>query len=66
MKKQIPYKSKRGGAKQGSGRKPLPSGEKSVQVPVYFKQKYIDLLGRDRIREIASIAIEKEYLKTVK
>lgn len=38
-------KDKRGGARIGTGPKPLPEGEKKIQIVRYYKQSEIESLG---------------------
>lgn len=48
------------------GRKELPEDEKKDQYWVYISKKIANALGRDRMKEIAVKAIEKEYKKSLK
>lgn len=56
-------KNKRGGKRAGAGRKPYIT-DKKVQLPVYFLQSEIDILGREKIRVICKKAVEIACMKS--
>lgn len=54
-------KSTRGGVRKGSGRKPVD--DPKIVFAVYPRQSWIDKIGKDRAKEVAEKAIEREYKK---
>lgn len=57
-------KNTHGGSRSGSGRKPVE--DKAVTFIIYPKQSRIDKIGKEKAKEIAMKAIEKEYRKLIK
>ena len=57
----ITKRNKQGGKRSNAGRKPLPEGEKTVQLYVFVKEKYITQIGSDRAKVVALEAIKKEF-----
>lgn len=55
---------KHGGKRSNAGRKPI--GDKKKTVPIYPQQSRIDLIGLERLKEIAIKAVEREYKKLSK
>ena len=54
-------KKVRGGAREGSGRKPVE--DKKIPLTLYIRQSAIDKLGSDNAKEIGIKAIDKAAKK---
>lgn len=54
-------KSTHGGARKGAGRKPV--GNPKEPLFIYPESAWIEALGKDKAREVAEKAIEREYKK---
>lgn len=57
-------KSTHGGARKGAGRKPAKNPKEPIFI--YPDKVWVDELGKERTREVAEKAIEKEYKKLSK
>ncbi len=55
-----------GDMRKRSGRKEMPAPERKVTVSFYPQKKVVDLVGEERIKELALKAAMKEYLKMSK
>lgn len=54
-------KSTHGGARKGAGRKPVDDPREALFI--YPKTSWLEELGKERAREVAEKAIEREYKK---
>jgi hypothetical protein len=54
-------KSKKGGPREGSGRKPVD--DKAIPFTIYLRESLVDEVGRDKLKEIFLKAAEREYKK---
>lgn len=57
-------KSTHGGARKGAGRKPISNPRESMFI--YPEAAWLEAVGKDRAREVAEKAIEREYKKLKK
>lgn len=56
-------KTKRGGKRNGSGRKTLPAKERIVQAWYFIQKKHLDKVGKKKARDIARDSVIKESVK---
>jgi hypothetical protein len=54
-------KTTHGGARKGAGRKPIDDPRESMFI--YPKAAWLNKVGKERARELAEKAIEREYKK---
>jgi hypothetical protein len=54
-------KSKKGGLREGAGRKPVE--DKAIAFTVYIRESWVDAVGREDLKEAMLKAAEREYKK---
>jgi hypothetical protein len=54
-------KSKKGGPREGSGRKPVE--DKAIAFTIYVRESWVEVVGKEEMRDALIKAAEREYKK---